>query len=242
MSELTTCLSTWFPVIEAAGIPVPKTEILHASAEQCVALLELMGDRKQPRPGLLEPLYQAIADAGARMGWPCFLRTGQFSAKHNWKDTCFLQKPEEVPLHVGAIVEWSEMVDFLGLPYNVWVVREMLKTKPIFTAFHGQMPITREFRYFIRDGRIDGKQPYWPEGSLKEQTEDPQWREKLAAISRLWPTDDQHLTDLSLCVAKVLPGYWSIDWLDTVDRGWVMTDAAEGDLSFRYDPPAGVMQ
>ncbi len=142
---LSTCLSTWFPVVEAAGLPVPKTEIIRAGEGVEPDLFTVVGDGLAG-DGRVKLLCDEIAAAADRVGWPCFLRTGQGSGKHDWNRTCYLERREDVTAHVCALFEWSQMVDFLGLPCNVWVVRELLKTEPAFHAFSGRMPITREFR------------------------------------------------------------------------------------------------
>jgi hypothetical protein len=230
------CLSYWFPRIEAAGLPVPKTEIIQASEAAVIDLFNVVGDGK-PANHDAEPLFAAIAAAGDRLGYPAFLRTGQGSGKHDWQKTCYLQRAEDVPAHVCAIFEWSQIVDFMGLSCNVWVVREMLKTAPAFHAFYGKMPITREFRFFVRNGAIAHRQPYWPSDAIVNPDKE-NWRELLADMSVLTPSGAAVLTAMTQYVGAVLPGYWSVDWLETVDRGWVLTDMALGDHSFKYDPDA----
>jgi hypothetical protein len=37
-------------------------------------------------------------------------------------------------------------------------------------------------------------------------------------------------------VSGAVPGFWSVDWLHTVDRDWVLTDMADGDKSYRWQP------
>jgi hypothetical protein len=48
-----------------------------------------------------------------------------------------------------------------------WVVREFLPTMPVGVCpRYGNMPVCREFRYFIEDGRYCCSHPYWPMESL----------------------------------------------------------------------------
>ncbi len=61
----------------------------------------------------------------------------------------------------------------------------------------------------------------------------------MAKLSTLGPTDLATLATLTMLTERAalhLPGYWSIDWLWTTDRGWILTDMAEGDRSFKWDP------
>lgn len=105
--------------------------------------------------------------AGDLIGWPVFLRTGQGSGKHQWKRTCYVQDAGELPYHVAALVEWSHLVDMLGLPTYVWAVRELLPVEPICTLpRYGDMPLTKESRVFVRDGKVLCSHSYWPEGAI----------------------------------------------------------------------------
>lgn len=139
-------LAAWFPLLEAAGIPVPRTRLISTDAE-LVNLLDGL-----PVPGF-EDLIQEVREAADEMGYPCFLRTGHGSGKHQFTDTCFLGSPEDVAPHVVALVDWSFSVDFFGLPTHTWVVREMLPVQAPLVAFKG-MPVAKERRYFIDNGAV----------------------------------------------------------------------------------------
>src|ERR1700732_2050356 len=93
------CLSYWFPILEKGGIPVPKTQIIDTQ----VRLSELL-DGKTPKgwKGFIAGLQLAIKE----IGLPCFLRTGQGSGKHQWKDTCFIDASSNISHHIGRLVEW----------------------------------------------------------------------------------------------------------------------------------------
>jgi hypothetical protein len=65
--------------------------------------------------------------------------------------------------------EFSEIADMMGMPWDTWVVREFLPTSPIGVCpRYGDMPVCREFRYFINDGRYVCSHPYWPKDSIVE--------------------------------------------------------------------------
>lgn len=237
-----TLLSYWFPLVRAAGLPVPKTEIV-AQGVSSDALFDFIGEdpRSPESPAKVNALIWAVQDAGDRLGWPCFLRTGLFSGKHGWKSTCCVRTADVVAGHIAEIFTDSQCVDMWGLDSSEWVVREMLKTRALFYAFYGQMPITRERRYFVRDGEIVWRQPYWPPYSIEGHNPSVEnWREILEADNARMPQEDEELSALSLRVSAAVPGYWSVDWLWTMDRGWVLTDMAVGDQSFRWDPAAPV--
>lgn len=238
-----TRLSYWFPIIQAAGFRVPKTVIVKATENEINGLWQrLDGDYSTKIDSLFDRLYAASYEVGhsAVNSQPIFLRTDFTSGKHDWKRTCFVEEVCELPKHVFALAEFSACADFLGFPFDTWVVREFLKTSPAFHAFSGEMPITREFRFFVRDGEIEHWQPYWPPDAIADYApaDVPDWRGRLAKLND--PTGDYaELFSLSHQVARVVPGYWSVDWLLTTDRGWVLTDMAEGENSFRWDVENG---
>ena len=177
-------LADWFPLVEAAGIPVPRTRIVTTGIE----LVNLLDGIAVPG---WEDFTGEVRDAATEMGFPCFLRTGHGSGKHQWRDTCFLRRPEHVAAQVAMLVDWSYAVDFLGLPTHTWVVRELLPVEAPFTAFKG-MPVSKERRYFVNDGVVVGHHPYWPPGAVAEgdprtvhgsMLEAAEWKAMLAPLN-----------------------------------------------------------
>jgi hypothetical protein len=221
------CLSFWYPPIAKAGLPVPQTIIIQRDEG-----LEALLDGKLPdRWG---EFMDALEAAVRKLGPPVFLRTGHGSAKHDWNETCFVDSLDELDRHVGALVEWSALSSIMGLPTRVWAVRKLIETEPIFYAFRGRMPIVREFRFFVRDNRIEHIQPYWPHDAITDPS-DENWEELLTLASKLWPHDTS-LRELAIeAVEAVGGGYWSVDFLrDRDGKAW-LTDMAEGERSFRYE-------
>jgi len=241
------CLSYWLPLIEAAGLPVPRTVIVETDVE-LVALLD--GES----PIGLEGFLICLRAAGDQLGWPAFLRTGHTSGKHEWKRTCYVPSGDKLGRHVYALVEFSNCVNEpLGLPTNVWCMRELLPTKPVFTApAYGDMPICREFRVFVDGDKVRCLHPYWPHevlmrgfpllraDSFEARHDLPcdfdlpdDFEEKYAALCDL-RDDEETIRSLASQAGAALGGAWSVDLLDT-DRGWYVTDAAEADRSFHWE-------
>jgi len=218
------CLSHWFPLLEAAGLPVPKTVIVKtdcqlASDEIPDGFAEFLGE-----------LREAIETVG---GCPCFLRTGHTSAKHDWKDTCYLADRTRLAEHVCRLVEFSEMAGPVGLPTNVWAVRELLPTVPWFYAFVGEMPIVKEFRCFVRDGDVVCMHPYWPVEAIKQPSRD-NWTDALFEMCDLDDEGKQEVIDLASRAGKAVGGDWSVDILAT-DIGWYVTDMAAASQSYHWE-------
>jgi hypothetical protein len=228
-----TRLSYWFPLIEAAGLPVPATRFVRLSDEDVRDLYSLFDGET---PACFERVVRDVREAAEGFGVPFFLRTDFTSGKHEWSDTCYVADMARVGHHVAALAEFSVIADmFGGMPFDVFVVRELLKTSPAFHAFRG-MPITREFRFFVRNGTIEHWQPYWPPAAFDgHEPAEPYWRSRLEQMSEMSGPTFETLTDLTKQASAAVPGFWSVDWLHTIDRGWVLTDMAEGDKSFRWE-------
>lgn len=227
------CISYWYPKIVGV-VSTPKTAIMKTNVD----LFELV-DGKVPDgyTGFIERLLKMIPRVG---NYPVFIRTGITSNKHDWRNSCYLTKPDDIKRHVWNLVEFSAIAEILGLPCFVWVVREMLPVTPIFHAFNGRMPIAQEFRLFVRDGKVEHTQPYWPPESIRNPSVD-NWRELLDKISQINTDIISSIVGATERVGAIVKGYWSVDWLNT-DKGWYLTDMAEGDRSYRWDPSIGAIR
>lgn len=227
-------LSRWFPLIRDAGLPVPKTAIVQMplEAQQGIWSRE---DGIEPTEGQAESLalfFLSLAGEAQKMGFPCFLRTGHTSGKHDWKNTCFLPSASEVRRHVFNIIEYSETVSIVGLPWQEWAVREMLPVMPYGACpKYGNMPICKEFRFFVEDGVIRCWHPYWPADALIEGGAN-YLEMDYRGLCRM--DNEAELSALAIAASKAVPGSWSIDLLET-QRGWFVTDMAEAKKSFHWD-------
>lgn len=239
------CLSYWFPKLLAAGLPVPKTKIV-AMPEAAREAMFMPLDGK-PIGEAAFPFLAELRTAVEEIGTPCFLRTGQTSGKHNWKDTCYLHDVANLESHVIRLIEFSEICDFIGLPWDVWCVRELLPTVPLMTAdLYGGMPVCREYRFFVNDGEVVCSHPYWPLESLVDgMSKCPEnlrelYRSMSKAKSKGDAPDDWYfdgvpsdLQSLAVRASKAVGGFWSVDILDT-ERGWYVTDMAHADRSWHW--------
>jgi hypothetical protein len=154
-----TALSYWFPKLVEAGLPVPRTKIIKMSLEAQKVIWGWF-DGEDAHTGDEEAFFEELRLATLDIGFPCFLRTDHTSGKHAWEDTCFVESFSNLKQHVFNIAEFSEIADMIGMPWDTWVVREFLPTIPVGVCpRYGNMPVCREFRYFIEDGR------YFPGGA-----------------------------------------------------------------------------
>lgn len=220
------CLSFWYPQIRHA-VPTPETFYVTVSDGWRLANLLDGGEC-----WYFDSLCEILWDAAKKVGLPCFLRTGQGSGKHDWKNCCYLTDAELIPQHVMALVEWSHMVDMMGLPHGTWVIREMLDVSPVFrcTAFGG-MPVVREWRYFVADGELLYGIPYWPEEALEQGRPDKNsWRDDLPFLHSPFEGGEE----LARKVAEVIPGRWSVDVLETANSDLYVTDMAIAEQSWGW--------
>lgn len=222
------CLSYWYPKI-ANHVPTPDTFFVRVADGWRLADLLAGGSC-----WYFESLCEMLRGAAEVVGTPCFLRTGQGSGKHNWKDCCYVTDAPAIGRHVMNLVEWSHRVALMGLPHDVWVVRKMLPTRPAFhCARYGGMPVVREWRYFVDGPKVLYGIPYWPEVALGQGGPDVAgWRD--------------HLTDLHAEISggaalaneagARVGGRWSVDVLDTTD-GPHVTDMAVAERSWGWEEP-----
>ena len=124
------------------------------------------------------------------------------------------------------------MVDMMGLPHDVWVVREMLNVEPLFRCDrYAWMPVVRERRYFVDGPTVLYSIPYWPEDALEQggpDTED--WRDHMGLLNA--PVEGDALA--SKC-GQAVGGKWSVDILEAVD-GLYIIDMATAERSYGWNP------
>lgn len=235
--QVKNCISYWLPIVQTIKeIQTPETIIIKPDVGlyQLIDIMEPLPDAKTV--AAFEGLVTSIRHAGARLGFPLFMRTGTFSGKHQWKDTCFVKYPADIPKQLAHLIEDAACRDQC---LDVFCARELLPTSPAFHAFHGDMPIVRELRVFVRGNQLLGSVPYWPEKAFEDQpVSAPQWRDYLAELNNIPADQVYELEKLSRIAGARLEGAWSVDWLWT-NRGWYLTDCAIGPMSYGWNKEWG---
>lgn len=219
----------WFPaVLSTEGVNWPATKVVAMPVELQSELLGIIEGGVDPTPEVLARLDEPakeIAAFVARHGGKGFLRTGTTSMKHSWSQTCFLENAELSTARekMGTLVTESLMMAPLS---NILVVRELIETQPVFTAFEG-MPVTREFRFFAdKEGWI-GHQFYWPKNAFENQRQLPEdWESRLDSIGTLSEDETRELGLLAKAVTGHLEGPWSVDFLQDKHGTWYQIDMA----------------
>ncbi|HEX5426597.1 MAG TPA: ATP-grasp domain-containing protein [Candidatus Acidoferrales bacterium] len=225
-----TSLAYWFPKLVDASIPVPQTILVPLTDDARRAIWATFDGEQAGDP---QSFFAALRAAAEEVGYPAFLRTAQTSAKHCWDKSCFIRNHDDFPSHVTQIVEFSECASLIGLDWELWAVREML---PSIIYGHcpkyDNMPVAKEFRFFVADGEVRCFHPYWPLESLRTGG----WRGTAEDYAKLCDPDEhaEELRALAVRVSTAIAGAWSVDILQT-ERGWYVTDMAEAHKSFHWE-------
>lgn len=224
-----TCITYWLPKLQDAGIPAPKTEFVKIGGWH-----SLCGLLDGETPPVAEELAKWIGEAAERLGYPAFLRTGLTSGKHNWENTCRLDAGANILRHIAEIVEFSECCSFIGLAYDVWIVREWITGKQVcICSRYGNMPVCFEFRCFVRDGEVLCVHPYWPDGAISDGVPvgNPDWKRDHDAIAAA--ADMEAVRSLASRAGVAVGGEWSVDlFWDDKNARWIVTDMAEAGNSY----------
>ena len=217
-------ITFWYPRLFRAGFPTPKTIIIHSN----VNFEQLSWEGKAEG---LDEFYEEVKSACLKIGLPSFLRTGYSSNKHDWEQSCFVQDVNKIPSHIRNLADHSGLMTIDRFtPCDFWAIREFLKTKPYMNAFDGNMPITQERRYFVRDGKVECHHSYWPREAFKDLDD-----EKFAKLSEFLPEDEKELEKMAIYVSKLFSGYWSYDFLKAENGQWYLTDMAIGERSYHIE-------
>lgn len=178
---------------------------------------------------------EALESASSQLGYPVFMRTDLCSGKHDWKETCFVPKAGDLMPHLMALCEFNELAQIIGLDYTSIVLREFLELETSFTAFHGEMPINKERRYFVKEGKVVCHHPYWPAEAFKGHTNDPGWEAKLADLNYESGEEISLLSGLAKKAGEALGDSWSVDFAKAKNGNWYLIDMALAESSYHWE-------
>jgi len=228
-------LFIWYPLIKGV-VPSPKTVMIPQERSFTSYDDALTCDRTE-EPEMRRLIDLAIEAVPSLGGYPVFLRSDETSNKHDWRKSCYITGDEQVEKGIKNILEFTLMV-MAGLDFNGVVIREFLELPHGFHAFSG-MPVSKEFRYFIEDGEILCRHPYWFPSCMR-RVDDEGWLPKLRELQVLDEDTkavlDGHALKISEAVEPLeAPGnHWSVDFCYAEKRGWMVTDMATGKDSYHY--------
>ena len=213
----------WYPIVQKCGILSPKTILVPFKGK---LEYKIFDGKKSKAFGIFVSRLEIEAD---KIGYPLFMRTDETSNKHEWKASCYVESKEQIHGHLLNILEMIEMS--MGLGFKGVALREFLQLETTFTSHNG-MPVAKEFRLFVRNGKLECLHPYWPKASI--HTKEPDWEKKIDQL-RILTIDDLNaiLKQLNKFGAE-LPEYWSVDFCKTTKGEWYLTDMAVGKDSYHW--------
>lgn len=224
----------WFPKIKDLGIPVPET-VWYKISKNTWDLSPVCDGDFSP----LKDDWDGILAAANKIGFPLFMRTDEFSGKHDWEHTCYVKDVESLRSNIQQLVEGSLIADMMGLPIRAFVFRKYIPMRKLFECFGHGMPVNREYRVFIKNGRVQCIHWYWFKQALRDGASYSNLPENWEAIvdkeSELPRNEYNAFVILATEVAQVLPGYWSVDFCQGADGTWYLIDMAQGHVSWHPD-------
>jgi ATP-grasp domain, R2K clade family 3 len=128
------------------------------------------------------------------------------SRKHEWFDACFLRS-------VADEAELERIVsNFLRLQGDALVgglvFREFIEFKRIGFHSKSRMPLVREFRFFVFDGKLVTQAPYWGEGQYEGPTPSPEI--------------------LTPVLPRIKSRFFAIDVAQKEDGAWLIMEVNDG--------------
>lgn len=99
----------WYPILKLLRVPTPKTILI----DPRVNLMEIVLDNKEDKG--YDYFIKRLKLAASQIGYPCFLRSGHTSHKHDWKDSCYLTEESQIKGHINTLVEFCACCDMFGL-------------------------------------------------------------------------------------------------------------------------------
>lgn len=251
----------WWPRVKhlaELNIPMSKTVICELTKEEQKLCWEMVTDGVKDtsridtfREDIEDFVINEVIPSG--INYPMFMRTDLTSSKHNWENTCYVEKHEDLFTHVFRLIEDCECMGMMGLAYRALIFREFLELDTGFKAFRGYMPIAAERRYFAKDGEVICYHNYWPKDSISwpykrtgrknknglgyEIIEDKpdDWEKQYNRISVEKDSEVAHLSTMARQISKRLIGSWSIDFARGLDGTWYFIDAAQAYHSYHMD-------
>jgi hypothetical protein len=217
-------MSYWFPITSKLNIPQPRTVIIP---------IKYIWDKTGNYPIVSkEDLIKIKIEAG-KFNLPLFIRGSHASAKHDWRDSCYIERIKDLGSHITSILEFAINADIVGIPCDCIAIREFIEMDTLFTAFR-DMPVNPEIRYFVRNEKIICHHWYWIEDVFIERSiACENWRDKLKESEKSISKEEYDLLDK--CAAELglaLKGDWSLDFCRAKDRKWYFIDCAFASISW----------
>ena len=226
----TASMKYWYPIVgELSSIPQPKTRLVDIGEEKLSSIIDHELSQREFED-IVERIEEAINEIGSP---PVFMRTDLMSGKHNWINTCFVISRKIIGANLYNLIEENYMCFMREQPSAIYI-REYIPLFSIFTAFWGNMPVSKERRYFINGGKVLCHHPYWPKEAIHKPSID-KWETALELLNKETFDEINLLSAYSQLVSQKIEGYWSVDYAMSKDGTWYLIDMAPGEQSWHPD-------
>ncbi|MFK7906585.1 MAG: ATP-grasp domain-containing protein, partial [Chitinophagales bacterium] len=154
-----------------------------------------------------------IADFNAELetfgSSPIVIKDYVKSQKHYWTEACFIPDASDTN-QVEKVVK--RFLELQGDDLNEGLVfREFVGLEQLTTHSKSGMPLTKEFRLFIKDGEIIAQFNYWDEGDYENIQPD--------------------LTRFKELIPKIQSRFFTMDIAKKVDGDWIIVELGDGQVA-----------
>ena len=239
MSNPNSMLEWWPKVKDLTGVPMPRTVFVPIPVD--APIYSVLDGKVE------EPWWKDITAAVDEVkvaefnDQPVFIRSDLMSNKHMAKIVA--RKGSDIPGVLWGIIEVHGMAFMMADP-EAFVVREWLNLSQSdgrdFAAFGDLfedspvgLRIGRERRYFVKDGEVVCRHPYWPTAAIRHP-QSTEWEKNLRAMNE-FSSGELRLTTMAESISGQLGGYWSVDFARTLNDVWYFIDAAQGKESYHWE-------
>lgn len=134
------------------------------------------------------------------------------SRKHAWLEACYIPSAADRPTVERVVKRFLELQ---GEELNEGLVfREFVEFESLTTHSKSGMPLTREYRLFVLNGKIILTIPYWEEGDYVKQDD-----------------DQLPLTWMSEVALNVQSRFFTMDIARRVDGSWSIVELGDGQVA-----------
>ncbi|BDS09794.1 ATP-grasp domain-containing protein [Aureispira anguillae] len=131
------------------------------------------------------------------------------SQKHYWKEACFIPDASDLKQVEKITKRFIELQD---VDLNVGIVyRAFVELEPLTTHAISGMPLTKEFRLFVKNGKIIAAANYWDQGDYD-----------LVAPNLIF---------LKAVIPCIKSNFFSIDIAQQKDGNWIIVELGDGQVS-----------
>lgn len=221
----------WLPKIVEAGLPTPRTEIVHYDHRDVCHPFDGCDVSK------IGDLEAKVIVALRNVGYPAFIRSDLSSAKHEGPDAYRIDDREGIAPALFRTIEDNESKFWLEPSTHgpkAILVREWLDLDGAFTAFCGHL-IAREWRFFATNKEVLCFHPYWPEDAIEFfGLDEPEgWREQLRKTHEI-PENLNDLKRMAIAAATAYGQTASVDFAMDKSGKWWLTDMATAGDSWHW--------